>query len=74
MLYPSVAEVVKADREQVCRWWYALRPPQNALEERVLYLIGKKFTCLGGPSDEIAKKLSKPRPPDRVQLPSRPRK
>lgn len=59
--YPSIAEVVKADREQVCRWVYGLRPPENALEERVLFLIRKKFNCLGGPTFEIARRLNKTR-------------
>ena len=48
MEYPSIAEVVKADREQICRWWTSLETPQTPMEERVMNLIFKKFHVLGG--------------------------
>jgi hypothetical protein len=46
MTYPTIAEVVKADREQIFRWWATLSPPLNAYE--AYELIFKKFRCLGG--------------------------
>ena len=48
MHYPTIAEVVKADREHIFRWWEALPRPQNESEKRVYELILKKFRCLGG--------------------------
>jgi hypothetical protein len=48
MNYPTIAEVVKADRELVFRWWKMLRRPENEREKRIYALISKKFRCLGG--------------------------
>lgn len=48
MKYPTTAEVVKADREHIFRWWEMLPRPQNEREKRVYELIVKKFRCLGG--------------------------
>ena len=48
MHYPTIAEVVKADREHIFRWWETLPRPQNEHEKRVYELIRKKFRCLGG--------------------------
>jgi len=47
MKYPTIAEVVKADREHIFRWWEMLPRPQNERETRVYELIFKKFRCLG---------------------------
>lgn len=58
MLYPTVREVVAADREQICRWWRFLPPPEGNIEERVLHLVRKKFTCLGGFTLEIERKIA----------------
>jgi hypothetical protein len=54
MKYPLIAEVVRADREQVCGWWKLLKSPQTPMEERVMNLIFKKLTALGGYSPELA--------------------
>jgi hypothetical protein len=48
MNYPTIAEVVKADREHVFRWREMLPLPQNEREKRIYELIFKKFRCLGG--------------------------
>jgi hypothetical protein len=48
MTYPTIADVVKADRQQIFHWWATLSPPLNAYEDRVYELIFKKFRCLGG--------------------------
>ena len=48
MNYPTIAEVVKADREHVFRWWEMLPRPENKREKRIYELIFKKFRCLGG--------------------------
>jgi hypothetical protein len=57
MEYPTIAEVVKADREQICRWWSFLETPQTPMEERVMNLIFKKFHVLGGYVPEITTKV-----------------
>lgn len=49
MTYPTVAGVVRADREQIFRGRPALRPTLNAHQERV-YELFKKFRSLGGSS------------------------
>ena len=59
MIYPTVSEVVKADREQIRNWWMLLRRPQNQFEERALELILKKFICLGASSSEIVDRLKR---------------
>ena len=48
MNYPTIAEVVKADREHVFRWWEMLPRPENEREKRIYELIFRKFRCLGG--------------------------
>ena len=48
MHYPTVAEVVAADQEQVSFWWHFLPDPKNAIEEHVMDLIFKKFYANGG--------------------------
>lgn len=58
MCYPTVQEVVTADRERICRWWRFLPPPAGSSEERSLYLIRKKFSCLGGFTPEIERKIA----------------
>ena len=59
MIYPTVSEVVKADREQIRRWWISLRRPRSPVEERALELIRKKFICFGASSAEIADRLNR---------------
>lgn len=56
MQYPTIAEVVAADREQICIWWSSLKSPETPMQERIINLIFKKFTALGGSPTEIARK------------------
>jgi len=56
MQYPTISEVVKADREQISRWWSSLESPETVMEERVMNLIFKKFNVLGGYVPEILRK------------------
>jgi hypothetical protein len=46
--YPTIAEVIAADQEQVSFWWHSLSDPKTPLEERVMELIFKKFYVTGG--------------------------
>jgi hypothetical protein len=48
MKYPTVAEVVAADQEQISFWWLFLQEPETPAEERVLDLIFKKYYANGG--------------------------
>ena len=48
MNYPTVAEVVTADQEQVSFWWHSLPDPKTPFEEHVMDLIFKKFYVSGG--------------------------
>jgi len=47
--YPSIAEVVAADQEQVSLWWHSLSDPKTPLEERAMDLIFKKFCVTDAP-------------------------
>ena len=58
MKYPSIAEVVAADQEQVSVWWHFLSDPKTPAEERVLDLVFKKFQVSGGFIEpELAKRV-----------------
>jgi hypothetical protein len=57
MEYPTIAEVVRAHREQICHWWASLETPQTPMEERVMNLIFKKFHVLGGYVPETTTKV-----------------
>lgn len=57
MIYPTVAEVVKADHEQICRWWSLLDSPETPYQERVMNLIFKKLQALGGVTPELSEKI-----------------
>jgi len=45
--YPTIAEVIAADQEQVSFWWHLLPDPKTPLEERVMDLVFKKFYVTG---------------------------
>jgi hypothetical protein len=57
LTYPTIADVVKADHEQICRWWKSLESPETPQEERVMDLIFKKLQALGGLTPEISRKI-----------------
>lgn len=58
MKYPSIAEVIAADRGHVSYWWHFLPDPKTPEEERVLDLVFKKFHVSGGFIEpELAKRV-----------------
>jgi hypothetical protein len=59
MNYPTIEEVVRANREEICGWWKFLRRPETPAEERIMTLIYKKFNAFGGYSLEIRERLAK---------------
>ena len=54
--YPTIAEVIAADQEQVCLWWHSLSDPKTPLEERVMDLIFKKLYVTGGFAQDLVKR------------------
>jgi len=56
MTYPTIAEVIAADQEQVSFWWHSLSDPKTPLEERVMDLIFKKFYVTGGFTPDLVKR------------------
>ena len=54
--YPTIAEVIAADQEQVCLWWHSLSDPKTPLEERVMDLIFKKRYVTGGFTPDLVKR------------------
>ena len=58
MTYPTIAEVIAADQEQVSFWWHSLSDPKTPLEERVMDLIFKKLYVTGGFTPDLVKRLA----------------
>ena len=54
---PTMEEVEKADREQICRWWRFLRSPETDEEVKAMNRIVERFKELGGFTPEISKRL-----------------
>jgi hypothetical protein len=48
MNYPTTADVIAADQDQISVWWYFLRDPETPEQERVMDLIFKKYYVNGG--------------------------
>lgn len=55
MNFPSIGEVQRADREQLCRWWRFL--PVAEGRSKVINLIGDRLHSLGGFNARISKKI-----------------
>jgi hypothetical protein len=53
--YPTIAEVIAADQEQVSFWWHLLPDPKTPLEERVMDLVFKKFYVTGGFAPDLVR-------------------
>jgi hypothetical protein len=60
MEYPTVAEVIAADRERISFWWHLLPDPKTPAQERVMDLIFKKFYVNGGfVTPELRRKIKR---------------
>lgn len=59
MNYPTVEEVEKADRYQICKWYRFLECPMPGEPEQqhIMNLIYKRFKELGGFTPEISKSI-----------------
>ena len=53
---PTIEEVEKADREQICRWWRFL-PSKTTRDEqaKIIAKIAERFEELGGFTPETSK-------------------
>ena len=54
---PTIEEVEKADREQICRWWRFLGSPTTDEEVKVMNRIAERFDEVGGFTPEISKHI-----------------
>jgi len=54
---PTMEEVEKADREQLCRWWRFLRSPLTDSEFEIMNRIAERFDEVGGFTPEISKRI-----------------
>jgi hypothetical protein len=48
MNYPTTAEVIAADHDQISLWWHFLQDPETPEQERAMDLIFKKYYVNGG--------------------------
>ena len=54
---PTMKDVEKADREQICRWWRFLPSPRTDEEVEIMNRIADRFDELGGFTPEISKRI-----------------
>lgn len=54
---PTMEEVEKADREQICKWWRFLPSPETDAEVKIMNRISERFDELGGFTPEISKRI-----------------
>lgn len=57
MEYPTVQEVEKADRTQICRWYRFIPSPITNAQAEILKNIVRKFKELGGMTPAISKEI-----------------
>jgi hypothetical protein len=55
--YPTVDEILKADREQLGRWCRFLPSPTNEDEVKIINVIHSLFLHEGGWTPELSKKI-----------------
>ena len=56
-MMPTMEEVEKADREQICRWWRFSPSPKTDDEVKVINRISERFDDLGGFTPAISKRI-----------------
>jgi len=59
---PTIEEVEKADREQICRWWRFLPSAMTEEGRKVQDRIAERFEEVGGFTPEISKRIGWTRP------------
>ena len=54
---PTMEEVEKADREQICRWYRYLPSPITEEEMKIMDRIAERLQEVGGFTPEISKRI-----------------
>jgi len=57
MIYPTIEEVNKASRLEICRWWRFLPSPVNKAQAEVNVRLAERFKEVGGFTTQISKQL-----------------
>lgn len=57
MEYPTMKEVEKADRTQLCRWYRFLPSPEREAQAVILKQIVRRFKEAGGMTPAISKEI-----------------
>ena len=57
MKYPTLKEIEKADRLQICRWYRFLDLAETPEQLEVIEQLHKRFTEMGGFTPEISKTI-----------------
>jgi len=55
--FPTKAEVTKADRVTLARWYRFLPSPRDSEEVAAINLVAERFAELGGMTPKISKKI-----------------
>lgn len=55
--YPTIEEVEKADRFQLCKWYRFLKSPETEEQEKILTKIYIRWKKAGGFTPRISKQL-----------------
>lgn len=63
MDYPTINEVLAADRITVARWYRFLRSPEGDIERLMMDQIRERFREAGGMTPELSKELLRGRAP-----------
>jgi len=57
MIYPTIEEINKGTRLEICRWWRFLPSPVNQEQAKVNQRLKERFDEFGGFTPEISKQL-----------------
>jgi len=55
--FPTLEQIKKADRLQICKWYRFLCSPENDSERLLLNIIIVRFEKFGGFTPEISKEI-----------------
>jgi len=55
--FPTLAQVEKADNEQLARWFRFLPSGETVSDQKIMERIAERFEKLGGMTAELSKKI-----------------
>jgi hypothetical protein len=55
--FPTMAQVEKADREQLARWYRFLSSGQSIEQQQIIKRIAERFEAMGGMDTALSKKI-----------------